>query len=808
MARRGGRVKQLARKTVRDLGAMRLRGLMIVLIIACQAAVYSGGLCARLTLRATVDGFSRACRLADLQVAFEPVPSRRLPKLDGIGGVKNVMARLMLQGAIRLGDAATIPAVVIFVRAGENPPIDTLHIEEGAYPSRDRLGVVIERGLKGRGFNVGDTITVSAYGFTVTQPIVGIARSPEFLVSTANPEMLIPIAGSLGIVYAPVECCEGEIRKLSRHLGGTDPVNQLLFLYDDARAPGAREKPAAGRDRGREAEILARLSRAGAALRIEGVARRNEQFGIRFLEQDLKMFRVVVLALVAVFSVVTLIATGISVNRVVMSQRRELGALMALGYGRGAIAASCVRIGLLLGLAGGLAGVAASPAVNCLLASTYASALGLPPVTLVFDARIMGEAVLIGILSACAAAFVPAVALARRTPVEAMRGGAARVPWFAAARVGSGSTILRAARRNLIRRPALTAATVLLGALGLGITAGFVITLTSILDGSDALLRREAWDVVADFTEPLSVEASAAVCGRAGLADFTPLVNGYASIDLGGGPGDYQLVGVPPGSRMRSMQFTAGGGFSGAGADEIVFNASFSGDSPPAPGGAVVVTSGGRERRLTVAGLISALSTGQAYVPIDTARRILGLGGRCSGFMARLGGADAAAAGKMLYASGRVSRVTLRSELEDAIHAQLAKATRLIALAIAMGAVVALAILINTMSMNILEREGEFATLMSLGYGRPALSGMVLTEALAMGIAALALAVPVAVGIARLMNAALGSVWFQIDTVVTMRDLLTSLLPPFLLLPLAALPALRHVFTLDIASVVRQRAIE
>ena len=785
---------------------MRLRGLMIVLIIACQAAVYSGGLCARLTLRATVDGFCRAYHLADLQVAFEPVPSRRLPKLNGIGGVKKIMARLMLQGAIRLGDATTIPAVMIFVRAGENPPIDTLHIEEGAYPVRGRLGVVIERGLKGRGFNVGDMITVSAYGFTVTQPIVGIARSPEFLVSTANPEMLIQIPGSLGIVYAPVECCEREIQKLSRYLGWTDPVNQLLFLYDDARAPGEREKSAAGR--GREAEILARFSHAGAAIRIEGVLRRSEQFGIRFLEQDLKMFRVVVLALVAVFSIVTLIATGISVNRVVMSQRRELGALMALGYGRGAIMASCVRLGLLLGLAGGLAGVAASPAVNYLLASTYASALGLPPVTLVFDARVMVEAVLIGILAACAAAFVPAVALARRTPVEAMRGGAARAPGFAAARVRSGSTILCAARRNLIRRPALTAATVLLGALGLGITAGFVITLRSILDSSDALLRREAWDVVADFTEPLSANASAALCRRAGLADFMPLVNGYASIDLGKGPGDYQLVGLPPGSRMRSMRFTAGGGFSGADTDEIVFNASFSGDSPPAPGGAVVVTSGGREHRLTVAGLISALSTGQAYVPIETARRILGLGDRCSGFMARLGGVDAAAAEKILYASGRVSRVTLRSELEDAIHAQLAKATRLIALAIAMGAVVALAILINTMSMNILEREGEFATLMSLGYGRPALSGMVLVEVLALGIAALALAVPVAVGISHGMNAALGRVWFQIDTCVTLKDLLASLAPPFLLLPVAALPALRHVFTLDIASVVRQRAIE
>lgn len=790
---RGGVVRQLTRKTFRDLKAMRLRGLMIALLIACQTAVYSGGLCARLTLRETVDGFCRDHRLADLQVTLDPVSLRRLPKLADIPGVKETMARLAIRGAIRLADSSTLPAVVIFVKEGENPAIDTLEIEEGVFPTRGSPGVVVERGLKGKGFRVGDTITVSAYGFTVTQPVVGVARSPEFLVSTANPEMLIPVPGSLGIVYAPVECCEKEIRKISRRLGGADPVNQLLVLCDGP-APGP------------EGEILARLR--GSSLKVEEVLRRSGQFGIQFLEQDLKMFRVLVLALVAVFSVVTLIATGISVSRAVMSQRRELGALMAFGCGRGAIAASCVRLGLLLGLAGGLAGVAVSPAVNRLLASTYASAIGLPPVTPVLSARVMGEAVLIGVLAACAAALAPAVALARMTPVQAMRGGAARVPWFAAARLRSGSTILRAARRNLLRRPALTAATVLLGALGMGLAAGFVVTLTSIIAGSDALLRGESWDVTADFIEPLSEKESAALCSRAGLADFRPLVGGYASLDFGGGPQDYRLVGLPPGPGKGTMRFTAGGGFSGAEADEIVLNDSFSVGAPPAPGAPVAVTAAGRTHRLTVAGLISALSTGQAYAPIETARRILGLEGRCSGFMAAVDGADAEAAEKTLYASGLVSRVTLRSELEAAIHGQLSKATRLIALAIVLGAVVAFALLVNTMSMNILEREGEFATLMSLGYGRRAISGMVRMEVLAMGLVSLALAPAVAAGIAALMNAALSRVWFRIDTVVTARDLLTSLLPPFILLPLAAAPALRHVFSLDIAQVVRQRAIE
>ena len=817
-------MKVLTLKSLRDLKAMKLRGLMILLVIACQGAIYTGGLCSKLTLHSTVDDFCNKYNLSDLQVTFDVTTASRLPKLEDIKGVKKVLPRLMTKGAIQLEDNTTSPAVIIFMRAGENPPIDTLDIEEGTFPTQADPGVVIERGLKAKGYNIGDEITVSAYGFASTQPIVGIARSPEFLVSTANPEMLIPTPGSLGIIFAPVECCEKEIKRLASRLGGADPVNQLLFLYDDSAprqdqdfAPRQAREDKDERDSDIQKRILARLSGPKTSIRILSVLRRNDQFGIKFLQQDLKMFRVVVLAIVAVFSVVTLIVTGISVNRVVLSQRREIGALMALGYGPGAILISYVRLGFTLGLGGGLVGVAASPAVNYLLAETYASAMSLPPVTLAFNAAVLVEGVLIGILVASAAAVVPVIKLVRQTPVQAMRGGAdnavQRVTVLAKA-AGALSSLLsrslpqRAAARNLFRRLTLTASTVLMIALGLGITAGFVITLTSVLDSSTALLQRNTWDIVADFREPQSGESGVALCKKAGLVDLELFVKGYASISFGERSGDYQLVGMPAGSKLSSFRLTDGRGFSGDDANEIMLNASFSDFAPPAPGDEVLIKIGGREHTLKVAGLVSSLSTGQAYVPIETARRLLGLEKKCSGFMAKLNGAGVAEAKESLYASDRVSRVTVRSELESAIDEQLAKATNLIALAVIIGSVVALAIVINTMSMNILEREGEFATLSSLGYGRPALARMVLTEVFVMGIAALVLAVPVAVGIARYMDAELSQVWFHIDTYVTLKDFERSLLLPFLLLPIAAVPGLLHVFRLDVASVVRQRVIE
>jgi putative ABC transport system permease protein len=813
-------MKILALKSFRDLKAMKLRSVMIILIIACQGAIYAGGLCSKLTLHRSVDDFCDKHNLANLQVTFDVTRASSLPELGDVSGIKKVVSRLMIKGAIHLEDNTMMPAVIIFVRVGENPVIDTLDIEDGAFPTKGNLGVVIERGLVGNGYNVGDTITVSAYGFTSTQSIVGIARSPEFLVSTANPEMLIPTPGSLGIIFAPVECCEKEIKKLSFRIGGTDPVNQLLFLYDDsshAQGPGTKPSTKDERDAALNKEILARLSGAKTGLRIKSVLRRNEQFGIKFLQQDLKMFRVVVLAIVVVFSIVTLIVTGISVNRVVMSQRREIGALMAFGYRPRALMMSYARLGFLMGLTGGLVGVAVSPFVNYLLAETYASAVSLPPITLAFNPGIMAGGVLIGIVVASVAAVMPVIKLVSQTPVRAMRGGAddalQRVAVLAKASgaltgVLSRSLPQRAAARNLFRRMKLTAATILLIALGLGITAGFVITLSSVLDSSNALLRRNKWDIVADFTEPQSSREGLKLCNKAGLADPELFVKGYASISFGGRLSDYQLVGMPTSSKLSPLRLTGGRGFSGDDANEIIFNASFSEFAPPDAGDTVVIRIRGREYRLTVAGFISSLSTGQAYVPIETARRMLGLKKECSGFMARLNGTGVAEVKERLYASERVNRVTVRSKLESVIDAQLAKVTNLIVLAVIIGAVVTLAIVINTMTMNILEREGEFATLMSLGYGRLPLARMVLTEVFVMGVTALALAVPVAVVIARYMNGELSQVWFHIDMYVTLKDFGLSLLLPFLLLPLAAVPALRHVFRLNIALVVREHVIE
>ncbi|MEJ2744625.1 MAG: FtsX-like permease family protein, partial [bacterium] len=540
-------MNRLTLKSIRDLRALGLRGVMVALLIACQSAIFAGGLCSRITLRRSVDDFCDAYNLADLQVSFDVTSSKHLRALYGLKGVKKAGARLMVDGAIHLTDGTTIPAAIIFIHSGKNPSINTLDIEEGVFPTKTDPGVVIERGLRERGYGVGDTIAISAYGFHSTRPIVGIARSPEFLVSTANPELLVPIPGSLGVVFVPVESCEKEMKALSLYAGGADPVNQMLFVY------GEGEEGRGGPKGEVERRILDRFSAAGIG--IVSVIRRDEQFGITFLRQDLKLFRALVLAIVGIFSVVTLIATGITVNRFVASQSREIGALMALGYRPGTIMLSYLRLGILVGCVGGVLGLIASPLVNHLLAGAYASAMDLPRLTLAFDPAAMVMGLLLGIGVASAAALSPIVRLARLTPVQVMRGetptplrhGAicARVMGSIVGAL-SGSLPERAAARNLFRRPRLTAATILLLTLGLGVTAGFVVTLTSVIESSASLLKGYGWDMMVDFMGPKPCDAGVALCEKAGLAMPEPFVRGHASVGIGGAPAaDYQVVGIP-----------------------------------------------------------------------------------------------------------------------------------------------------------------------------------------------------------------------------------------------------------------------
>src|SRR5882672_34082 len=215
----------LRRKSLRDLWRIRWRALAVALTVASGVGIYAGIGMAIATGFHTREVLFQRMRFADLEVQFLPEDVANLPDLERIPGVRAVERRLVLPGTVFLPDNSRITGALVFLETLD-PAMDALEVIEGG-PIRpgDFESALIERSLAAfHGFHVGDRIRMQVGEKMYVSRIDGVAISPEYLITTANPDYLVPEKGSVGIIFS-------DLARVSDSLGFT-MVNDLLFRFE------------------------------------------------------------------------------------------------------------------------------------------------------------------------------------------------------------------------------------------------------------------------------------------------------------------------------------------------------------------------------------------------------------------------------------------------------------------------------------------------------------------------------------------------------------------------------------------------
>ena len=109
-------------------------------------------------------------------------------------------------------------------------------------------------------------------------------------------------------------------------------------------------------------------------------------------------------------------------------------------------------------------------------------------------------------------------------------------------------------------------------------------------------------------------------------------------------------------------------------------------------------------------------------------------------------------------------------------------------------------------TINIRDREGEYATLASIGFSDRFLTGVILYETVIEGMIALILSVPLSYLFAYYLNYEIGKAWFQMDLYFGAKELVEVMITAFAFLPLSALPGIRHVSNMNIPIAVRRKS--
>lgn len=792
-------------KALRDFRRMGLRAWLSFGVLAAGVATYAGGFQAQASIFFTRDYYYDTLKLADLELTLAAADLSELPPwLSALAkgepqaaaavGASAGVVRFLSCGAVELSDRKPVMSLEIYLDPKELPAVDALEIIAGRYLSPDKTDEVVmeEAVAKILGFKVGDGITLNPYNNPEPMTIVGLARTAEFLLPTANPDVLLPSKGSLVVVYRSID-------KLTLTFG--EPMYNNVVLSFAGHGVSEAQKQ--------------RVQAAVAPLRINVCVAREGHFSYRFLAQDLKSFGIFVPVVAGLFGLVTLLVLMLSLARLMNEEQRETGALLAVGFTGRQIVVAYLVAAFGCGSVAALIGACLSPVVSMALANAYAAAIGLPPARFFLLPTVILRAAILGVVGAMLAVLAPAVHAVRLTPAAAMRGRQEKsfvasprtIEWLLGPL--SRSVTSRFGIRNLLRRARLTLAVVALIAMAMAMSMAFRFSRTAWNEYAKMAFAHERWDAIVAFKVPLPPDEAAPIFATAGVAEVEPVVSGFVELcdtpELG--CADHRIVGMHAADHLRTFRFVSGGLFTRDDEPAIVMNNNFNHTRPYKIGERLWIKSGGRTEAVRVVGLIDDMTIGLGYVPIQVARRVLSLPVEYTSFLARFA-APPRQVEKALFAHEMVTYVSLKAEMHELVYQYLEILWSIIESAITVSMILAGLFMLTGLSMVILEREGEYATLRTYGFSMPELVRMILVEVAAEAALAVLLSVPLSVLIARYLQYQTGRAWFAI-TFYYLRpeDVLYVLVPCLLALPLAAILPIVQVSRVAPSRALRARGI-
>ncbi len=207
-----------------------------------------------------------------------------------------------------------------------------------------------------------------------------------------------------------------------------------------------------------------------------------------------------------------------------------------------------------------------------------------------------------------------------------------------------------------------------------------------------------------------------------------------------------------------------------------------------------------------IAGFVNDLSS-NGYLPIEDVQAGLGMDGLFNGLYVQLDSPSAEEDVKAnLYAALPVWSVSSKAKTIQDTNAMLRLYYTFIGLIVAFGMALAAAIVFNTVTINVLERDREIATMRTIGMRGRTIAGMITAENLLILAPGIVLGSFVGSALTAYFVTQFGGDVFVLDSRVNWQTfVLSASLLLAVMLP-AQVPSLRHVQKLDLARVTKERA--
>ncbi len=738
-------------------------------------------------LRRSIDEPYRELHFADFTASFDGAPRDVVETIANLSGVERVEGRLDVELPANFPDKDTnvIAARILSLPAPAHPSVDDVQVASGSYLSPSGVPEVLaEKNFAAHhGLQVGDEATVRGANGSWNGTIGGIAISPEYLWPARTAAEHMPdVLERWGVLFMDYET-------LASLSGRNGTINEVAVTVR------------AGADR---TAVMDRTRSALAAYHVTAVVPREEQPSEVILNTTVGALDTLSLVFPLFFLIIVALSTYSLLTRLVHAQRAQIGVLLALGVSRRRVLGHYLGFALLVGLLGSLVGIFAGYLLAFPVTDLFATQVSLPLVLKVPHWDVMATGIGLSLGFTSLAGLLPALRASKEKPAETMWGEVPRNgTWRFRSRAGrplKGKVSRKLPVRNLRRNPLRSALVV----LALALAASLVIVPFGFLDSMDAAVRTQTessnFDLRALLYRPTPENASAEVASWPGVTAAEAFVTSPAVLQKGGSSWNFVLYGLRADSDVYRL-FDRAGDRVYAAETGILLSMIF--EKRGVRVGDEVNVSGLLTR---VAGFTRDLSS-DGYLPLGTVQADLGMPGLVNGIFIRLaspGSEDAVRA--RLYASLPVWAVASTARSIQETNDMLRLYYGFIGVIVAFGMALAAAIVFNAVTIGVMERNREIATMRTMGVRGRTIAWFITLENMIVLAMSLVLGSILGAVLTQYLAGLFGGDIFVLDADIAWRTYGLAALLLLGVLLVSELPSLRHVQRLDLARATKERA--
>ncbi len=788
-------MNMLLLKTMRDLRASLAQSAALVVIVMLGVASFVASVASFRDLGTSYQRTYDQLHLADVTFSVQAAPESVADDLRRLNGVQAVSARLVVDTGLEMADSGgdtqePIRARFIGLPAAEHPSVDDVLVLEGGYFSAGQSDAVLMESHFAEYYHLapGDTITPIINGQRVSLQACGIAASPEYLVVSPSKQEIFPSVRSFGVFFIPQP-------ELQRLFGLEGTVNNFAVLV----------KP--------EADTDAVVNAARELLTPYGLSEttlQKDQPSNAALNADLEGFRELAYLMPLVILLVAAVSVYVMLGRQVRAQSPQIGLMKAIGYTDTAVLWHYLLYALVIGVLGAGLGALLGLPLGYAITKSYALELGIPIVAARFYPELLVEGVVLSLLATMLAAVGPARGALRQSPAQAMRLDPAvaqvkgRVSAFE--RILPMPLWLRLPLRNVLRVPRRSLTT------AMGIVFAYILFLMvwGLTDSMNYFFQNnykevERWDVTAVFDAPQLPDLLDEIRGWAGVKKVEPLAQLPATLKANGHTEDILLTALGTDQTLHGFQFPRGTSAADAlGSGRLILTNGLLGKIGLQEGDRVSLDTPLGPQDFTLGPPSDEMMNSVAFVSLTELQKRAGAPAPLFNAVYLI--VDDSQAGQikldLYHLPGAVS-VQRKADMVADLQSYMVLFYAFTAVMLAFALLMSFALLFNAMTVGVLERRREFATMRSLGTGRRWIALLLSGESLILWLFTLAPGLLLGYGMALGMGAAFNTDLFTFKIIIAPATYVAAALGIMVTMLLAALPAVSQVNRLNLAEATK-----